>query len=373
MRVLITGHDGYIGSILAPMVRAAGHDVVGLDSFLFEGCTLGPETESVPAHRLDVRDIEIDDLRDFDALIHLAAISNDPLGWLDPVRTLEINHLATVRIARLAKQAAIERFLFASSCSLYGASSSNDLLTEAAPLLPVTPYGESKVLAERDLSRMADDHFSPVFLRNATVYGYSPRLRLDLVLNDFVANAYATGRIVVKSDGTPWRPLVHVEDVGRAVLAAMEAPRESVHSRSFNVGRTQDNFQVREIADIVSDQVPGASITYAEDGGPDPRCYRVDFSSIEGELPGYRPEWTVSDGVRQLVEAYSAYDLVREDLSSSRFIRLRRIQALQDESRVAPDLRPLPAPWAAAAQDHDNRDTRASTPERDDGSYPQLG
>jgi len=235
MKVLITGHDGYIGAVLAPTLRDAGHEVAGLDSFLFEGCALGPEPAGIPALRLDVRDVEVEDLRGFDAVVHLAAISKDPLGHLDPKRTYEINHLATVRLARLAKRAGVERFVFASSCSLYGAASPNDLLTESAPFNPVTPYGRSKVLAERDLSKVADDDFSPVFLRNATVYGYSPRLRLDLVVNDLVASAFTTGRVVIKSDGTPWRPLVHVEDVARqASNPRTYAPSASGVPRSMN-------------------------------------------------------------------------------------------------------------------------------------------
>ncbi len=350
MRVLITGHDGYIGSVLTPLVRGAGHEVVGLDSCLFAGCSFGRDPEEIPSHRLDVRDIGVDHLQGFDAIIHLAAISNDPFGHLDPPRTYEINHLASVRMARLAKRAGVERFIFASSCSLYGAASPDDVLSESAPFNPVTPYGESKVLVERDLSKMADDDFSPIFLRNATAYGYSPRLRLDLVVNDLVASAFATGDVVVKSDGTPWRPLVHVEDVALAALAALEAPREAIHNEAFNVGRTQENYQVRDVADIVTGIVLGSRVTYADGGGPDRRCYRVDFSKAEGGLPGFRPRWTVADGVRELVEAYDSYGLTENDLSSPRFIRLRRIQGLQREGRLGPDLRWLPASETAVAR-----------------------
>ena len=242
-------------------------------------------------------------------------------------------------MAKLAKQAGVERFILASSCSLYGAASPDDLLTESAPFNPVTPYGESKVLAERDLSALADDAFSPIFLRNATVYGYSPRLRLDLVVNDLVANAFATGEVVIKSDGTPWRPLVHIEDVAQATLAALEAPRETVHDEAFNIGATTENYQVREIADIVAEAVPGSRVTYEEGGGPDARCYRVDFSKAAEGLPGFHPNWTVSDGVRQLVDAYARHGMTRDDLSSPRFVRLRRIQELIRSGMLEPTLR----------------------------------
>jgi nucleoside-diphosphate-sugar epimerase len=349
MRVLITGHDGYIGTVLTPLVRNAGHEVVGLDTYLFEGCSLGPDPD-VAGQRIDVRDVEAEYLRGFDAVIHLAAISNDPVGDLSPSRTYEINHRATVRLAWLAKRAGVERFVFASSCSLYGAASADDLLTESAPFHPVTAYGEAKVLAERGLSNLADDHFSPVFLRNATVYGYSARLRLDLVVNDFVASAFAIGDVVIKSDGTPWRPLVHVEDACHAALAAVEAPREAVHDQAFNIGRTGENYQIRELADVVTAVVPGSRVTYAEGGGPDARCYRVDFSKAEHSLPGFRPRWSVVDGARELVEQFRTHGLTSEDLSSPRFVRLRRIQALQDEGRLGPDLRWLWVPKPAGAR-----------------------
>ncbi|MGH9203941.1 MAG: NAD-dependent epimerase/dehydratase family protein, partial [Vicinamibacterales bacterium] len=327
MRVLVTGHAGYIGSVLAPFVRGSGHDVVGLDTYLYEGCTLGPEPPPIPALSLDIRDVEVRHLRGFDAIVHLAALSNDPVGHLDPARTYEINHRAAVYLGRLAKGAGVRRFVFASSCSLYGAASPSDLLGEDAPLRAITPYGESKVLAERDLSETANGHFSPIYLRNATVYGHSPRLRLDLVVNDFVASAFTDGKIRIESDGTPWRPLVHVEDVAQATVAALEAPTEAIHDQAFNIGQTTENYQVSQIADIVARAVPGSSVVFAEGGGPDARCYRVDFSKAERNLPGFRPRWTLLDGIRQLVGAYSRFGLTQNDLA--RFIRLRRIQALR--------------------------------------------
>ena len=343
MRLLVTGHDGYLGRVLAPFLVEAGHQVVGLDAQLFEGCSLGPEPTGVTSIRLDVRDVEVKHVRGFDAIVHLAAISNDPVGSMDPARTYEINHQASVRLARIAKLAGVERFVFASSCSLYGAASPDDLLSESAPLKPVTPYGESKVLVERDLSDLADDDFSPVFLRNATVYGYSPRLRLDLVVNDFVASAFATGNVVIKSDGTPWRPLVHVEDVARAVRAAIEAPREIVHNEAFNIGKTGENYQINSIAEIVAAAIPDSHVTFTDGGGPDLRCYRVDFAKAEARLPGFQPCRTLSDGVLELVEAFRRNGLTATDLTSPRFIRLARIRALQREGQIGSDLRWLGA------------------------------
>jgi nucleoside-diphosphate-sugar epimerase len=248
MRVLITGHDGYIGCVMVPLVKAAGHEVVGLDARFFEGCTFGREPTRVPADRLDIRDVNAGALEGFDAVIHLAALSNDPLGNLNPEITYDINHRASVLLARLAKSAGVKRFVYSSSCSLYGAGGDEDL-TESADFNPVTPYGESKVLAERDVTKLADDDFSPTYMRNATAYGVSPRLRADIVVNNLVGYAYTTGEVLIKSDGTPWRPLVHIEDISRAFLAVLEAPRETVHNEAFNVGRQGENYRVREIAE----------------------------------------------------------------------------------------------------------------------------
>ncbi len=273
MKVMVTGHKGYIGTVLVPMLLAEGHDVVGYDSDLYEQCTFGDGIVDVPEIRKDVREVEPGDLDGIDAVMHLAGLSNDPLGDLNPTLTFEINHKASVRLAVLAKQAGVRRFIFSSSCSNYGAAG-DDLINEEAAANPVTPYGESKVLVERDLSEMANDDFTPVFLRNATAYGVSPRLRFDLVLNNLVAWAFTTGKVYLKSDGTPWRPIVHIEDISRAFIAVLHAPVESVHKQAFNVGRSGENFRIRELAEIVKNTVPNCEVTFAEGAGPDKRNYR---------------------------------------------------------------------------------------------------
>jgi nucleoside-diphosphate-sugar epimerase len=326
---------------MVDVLARAGHDVVGLDTYLFEACTFGPERIRVPSIRGDVRDVEIGDLAGFDAVVHLAALSNDPLGNLNPQGTYDINHLASVRLAWLAREAGVKRFLFASSCSLYGVAGDDGLLTEEAAFNPVTPYGESKVLVERDVSRMATHSFSPVFLRNATAYGVSPRLRADIVVNSLVGYAVTTGEIFIQSDGTPWRPLVHVEDICGAFLAALEAPTELVHNRSFNVGRTQENYQISQVAEMVRDIVPGSRITYAEGGGPDPRCYRVNCDEIAWTLPAYRPTWTVRDGVRQLYDAYKKYQLQYEAFAGeqSKYLRIKQLQRLMSSGQLDQHLR----------------------------------
>jgi nucleoside-diphosphate-sugar epimerase len=339
MRVLVTGHDGYIGTVLVPLFQAAGHDIVGLDSGLFADCVFGDRERAPEAIRKDIRDIETSDLDGFDAVVHLAAISNDPLGDLNPDCTYDINHHASVKLAECAKAAGIERFLYSSSCSVYGASSPDDVLTEEATFNPVTPYGVSKVRVEEDLSKLADDDFSPTYFRNATAYGVSPRLRGDLVVNNLVGWAFASGAVYIKSDGTPWRPLVHIEDISRAFLAGLEAPREKVHGEAFNVGRTSENYRIREVADMVEAVVTGSKVTYAEDGGPDKRCYRVDCSKIDEVLPAYKPVWTVRLGVEELYAAYKSINLKQEDLEGTRYLRIKHVAKLMDRGDIDSDLR----------------------------------
>ncbi len=338
MRILVTGHKGYIGTVLVPRLVAAGHDVVGLDTDWFAECAWDDSAVVVPEIRKDLRDVEQRDLEGFQAIIHLAAISNDPIGNLNPELTYEINHVGSARLARLAKAAGCQRFLFSSSCSIYGAAG-DDLLTEEAEFNPVTPYGRSKMLLERDLADLADDDFSPTYLRNATAYGASPRLRFDLVINNLVASAYTSGRIYLLSDGTPWRPVVHLQDIAQAFEVLLNTPRDLIHNQAFNVGRNEENYRVNDLAEIVRQVVPGSRIEYAPQAGPDKRTYRVDFGKIAQLIPAFQPRWDARRGAEELYTAYQRVGLERADFEGPRFRRIDHLQQLLRSGRMGPDLR----------------------------------
>jgi nucleoside-diphosphate-sugar epimerase len=324
MKILLTGHRGYIGSVMTPILWDAGHQVTGLDSDLYRGCDFRPAgpMADVPEIKCDLRDIELGHLHGFDAVVHLAALSNDPLGDLAPEHTYDINLHASVRLAMLAKEAGVSRFLYSSSCSVYGAAG-DAVLDEESGFNPVTPYGESKIKVEQSVREFADESFCPTFFRNATAYGVSPRLRMDLVLNDLVANAVETGEIIVKSDGTPWRPLVHIRDISAAFLAVLSAPGDKVFNRAFNIGRSEENFRVSDLAAMVAARVPGSRVVYAPGGGPDKRSYRVNFDRIRSFVPGFVPTWTAARGIEELIRAFRASPT--PVLGDEAFVRLRTI------------------------------------------------
>jgi nucleoside-diphosphate-sugar epimerase len=331
------------------MLLSAGHEVTGFDSNLFVRCTFGNEPQFIPSILKDIRDAARDDVEGFDAVMHLAGLSNDPLGDLNPDLTYEINHLASVRLAELCKNAGVQRFIFSSSCSNYGAGGT-DMLNEESPFNPVTPYGISKVRVEQDVARLADDNFSPTFLRNATAYGVSPRLRFDLVLNNLVAWAYSSGRVHLKSDGTPWRPLVHIEDISRAFVAVLQAPREAIHNQAFNVGQTDENYQIRDLAAIVEATVPGSRIEFATGASPDQRCYRVDCSKIQQVLPAFQPRWTARTGAEELYAAFRRTELSVDQFEGEQYKRISHLRKLMADGEVDPSLRRMEQPAYATME-----------------------
>ncbi len=338
MRLLVTGSHGYIGTVLTPMLKSCGHDVVGLDSDLYKDCTFGEWVSDIQCIKKDIRDVESSDLEGFDAILHLAGLSNDPLGDLNPELTFEINHKASVHLAELAKKIGIPRFIFSSSCSNYGAAGDN-MLTEESQFNPVTPYGISKVRVEQDVSKLADDSFSPTFLRNATAYGVSPRLRFDLVLNNLVAWAYTKGLVYLKSDGSPWRPIVHIADISLAFITVLQAPREKVHNKAFNVGVNSDNYRIREIAEIVKETVPDSRIEFAKNASADKRNYRVDCSKLPKMLPEFRPEWNVKKGAFELYNTYKQIGLNQEEFEGIKYQRVGHIKHLLSTGKLDKSLR----------------------------------
>lgn len=338
MRILVTGHNGYIGTILVPMLIAHGHEVVGLDSDLYKDCTFGDPIPNVTHIKKDIRDIEASDLEDFRTIIHLAGFSNDPLGDLNPELTHEINYAASVRLAHLAKEVGIERFIFSSSCSNYGAAG-QDWVNEESDLNPVTPYGISKVRVEKDVMRLASSNFSPTFSRSGTAYGVSPRLRFDLVLNNLVAWAFTTGKVHLKSDGMAWRPIVHIEDIARAFIAILHAPRNLIHNQTFNVGRTEENYRIRKLAEIVVKTVPGSRTEFAKGASRDKRCYRVDCSKLERALPEFKPQWNARRGAKQLFAAFKKIGLNLEEFEGPKYKRVAHLKHLLAIGRLDETMR----------------------------------
>jgi nucleoside-diphosphate-sugar epimerase len=339
VEVLVTGHQGYIGSVLVPQLQSAGYTVTGVDVGFYRDDRGSCDPDSLRSLRKDIRDLEVSDLAGHDAVIHLAALSNDPLGDLNPAWTDEVNYQASVRLAQLSKEAGVRRFLFSSSCSVYGQAGSDQLVAEGTPVHPLTSYAVSKIRTEVAVGRLADRSFSPVFLRNATAYGWSPSFRADLVLNNLACWAHTTGRIRILSDGTPWRPLVHVQDIAQAFLTILDAPLEVIHNQVVNIGVNDQNYRVRELAEIVRAAFPGASLTYAEGGGPDPRSYRVDFRKLHRLLPVYKSAWNAASGARQLAEIFPGIALQRREFTGPRYTRLAKLKQLLEAGRLDGNLR----------------------------------
>jgi len=339
MRVIVTGHLGYIGTVLTQMLRQAGHDVLGIDCDLYQGCDFGDPPEPVPSIRRDIRDVRPEDLAGADAIAHLAALSNDPVGDLDPACTYAINYEATVRLGRLAKEMGIQRFVFSSSCSVYGAADGETLLDEHASRNPVTAYGISKAKAEDGLSELADARFAPTFLRNATAYGVSPRLRSDLVVNNLAGHAFLSGKVLLKSDGLAWRPIVHIRDIAQAFVAVLDAPADRVRNETFNVGQNSENYRIRELADMSQAIIPNSTVEYAKGASGDARCYRVDCSKIGRVLPTFVPAWNARRGIAELYTAYRTHSLQAEHFEGDRFVRIKHVRTLLSSGRLDASLR----------------------------------
>ena len=339
MKVLLTGHLGYIGVEAVPVLRAAGHEIVGLDTGLYNECDFAAPPDEVPTLEIrDFRDVTAGHLKGFDAVAHFAALSNDPLGDLNPALTYDINLEGSIALARAAKEAGVSRFLFSSSCSLYGAGS-DGLLDESAAFNPVTPYGESKIRVEQELSRLADDSFSPTYFRNATAYGVSRRLRADIVVNNLVGYAVTIGKVLLKSDGTPWRPLVHIGDIIGSFAAALTAPKDTIHDQAFNIGKNGENYRIRDVANMVAEVVPNCEVAIADGASADIRNYRVDFTKVETKLPGFTPTWTLRAGIEELYEAYTKAKLTEDEFLGPRYYRLKTVQGLLDRGAIDPSLR----------------------------------
>lgn len=338
MRVVVTGSDGYIGTVLAPTLAELGHEVTGLDSRLYRGCSFGAELMELPTIDRDVRDVGPAELEGFDAVVHLAALSNDPVGDIEPRLTAEINALATVALARAAREAGVRRFVFASSCSMYGASGTDEALDESSPFRPLTAYAESKVSSEEGLFELSGPEFAVTSMRNATVYGLSPRLRLDIVLNNLAGWGHTTGRIRLLSDGMAWRPLVHVRDLAKTAATILEAPADRMAGEAFNVGSDAQNYLIRDLAQMLS-EMTGCALEIADGSEPDQRSYRVDFSKLGRTFPDLTFEWNAERGAAELIDAYRRLGLTHADFEGDRYVRLRRLRRLLDEGAIDADLR----------------------------------